>query len=226
MADGSVDREAARHVVDEERGTGCFIFTGSAYPSDDITRHSGAGRVRRVRLCTMSLAESGESTAAVSLAALLDGETCEAAAPQTTIPEIAESGCRGGWPRHLDLSTPAGLDRQEHVFAGLAQHSGSRCRRRPAVSWAATSGYLDALERVFLVEDLPAWSARLRSRATLQQAPKRHFVDPSLAAAVIGVNPDRLLDGLETWACSLSRWWSRPACLCSRLQGRRLSLSH
>ena len=68
----------------------------------------------------------------------------------------------------------------------------------PPLSCSATDGYLDALERIFLVEDLPAWSARLRSRATLQQSPKRNFVDPSLAVAAMGATPTRLLDDLET----------------------------
>ena len=53
--------EAARHVVDEGSETGCFILTGSAQPPDDITRHSGAGRVRRVRMRPMSLAENPAS---------------------------------------------------------------------------------------------------------------------------------------------------------------------
>lgn len=53
--------------------------------------------------------------------------------------------------------------------------------------------YLDALDRIFVVEDLPAWSVRLRSRATLRKAPKRHFVDPSLAASMLGASPKRLL---------------------------------
>ena len=224
--------ESARHVVDESRDTGCFILTGSARPHDDITRHSGAGRVRRVRMRTMSLAESGESTAAVSLAALLDGQACEAAAPKATIPELAEVVCRGGWPRNLgrsaavarellesyldemarvDLPAASGTrhnpSRVRRLLASIARNTSSTASLRtlardvagdPPLSWSATAAYLDALERVFLVEDLPAWSARLRSRATLQQSPKRNFVDPSLAAAVIGATPNRLLDDLET----------------------------
>ena len=87
--------EAARHVVDEGRDSGCFILTGSVRPHDDITLHSGAGRVRRVRMRTMSLTESGESTAAVSLAALLDGDACDATAPQATIPDLIDAGERG-----------------------------------------------------------------------------------------------------------------------------------
>src|SRR5699024_269 len=39
---------AVRHEVDERSGKGHFILTGSATPADDITRHSGAGRFRRI----------------------------------------------------------------------------------------------------------------------------------------------------------------------------------
>ncbi|MBU3994525.1 MAG: DUF4143 domain-containing protein, partial [Actinobacteria bacterium] len=52
--------------------------------------------------------------------------------------------------------------------------------------------YLNALERIFIVEDQPAWSAHLRSSATLRKEPKRHFVDSSLAAAALGIGPDQL----------------------------------
>ena len=52
--------------------------------------------------------------------------------------------------------------------------------------------YLAALERVYVVEDLPAWAVHLRSRARLRRSPKRHLVDPSLAAAALGAGPERL----------------------------------
>lgn len=224
--------DAARHVVDEGREAGCFILTGSAQPPDDITRHSGAGRVRRVRMRPMSLAECGQSDACVSLGDLLDGGSCDAPAPPITIPEIAEIVCRGGWPRNLGRSAAAAAELLEGYLDEMARvdlpaaagtrHNPARVRRLlvslgrntsstaslstlardvagdPPLSWSATANYLDALERVFLVEDLHAWSARLRSRATLQQSPKRHFADPSLAAAVLGATPQRLLDDPET----------------------------
>ena len=60
------------------------------------------------------------------------------------------------------------------------------------------SAYLDALERVFVVEDQPAWSVRLRARASLRRAPKRHFVDPSLAASLLRASPERLLGDPQT----------------------------
>ena len=224
--------DAARHVVDEGRDDGCFIFTGSAQPRDEVTRHSGAGRVRRVRMRPMALSESGESDGTVSLGALLDGEAVEASASQVTIADMAELVCRGGWPRNLGrtvaaaqellegyLDEMARLDLPEasgtrhnparviRLIASLARNTSSAASLStlardvagdPPLSWAATANYLDALARVFLVEDLPVWPVRLRSRARLRQAPKRHFVDPSLAAAVLGATPDRLLDDLET----------------------------
>jgi len=58
--------------------------------------------------------------------------------------------------------------------------------------------YLAALSRIFVIEDLPAWSPRLRSRAILRGAPTRHFVDPSLAVAALGTTPERLLRDVET----------------------------
>ncbi|MFT4217497.1 MAG: DUF4143 domain-containing protein [Micropruina sp.] len=88
---------AVRHEVDERGTPGQFVLTGSATPADDVTRHSGAGRFRRVTLRPMALAESGESTATVSLRALLDGEKV-AGVGGPTVPELVGSMVRGGWP--------------------------------------------------------------------------------------------------------------------------------
>jgi uncharacterized protein len=57
--------------------------------------------------------------------------------------------------------------------------------------------YLDALERLMIVEDQPAWAPHLRSKYRLRTAPKRHFVDPSLAVAALRATPDRLLADLN-----------------------------
>lgn len=57
--------------------------------------------------------------------------------------------------------------------------------------------YLEVLERLMIVENQPAWSPHMRSRATLRLAPKRHFVDPSLAVAALGGSPQRLLQDLN-----------------------------
>ena len=64
---------------------------------------------------------------------------------------------------------------------------------------STVNAYLDALERVFVVENQPAWAVGLRSRATLRRAPKRHFVDPSLAASMLRASPERLLAEPKTF---------------------------
>ena len=57
--------------------------------------------------------------------------------------------------------------------------------------------YLDALDRLMVVENQPAWSPHLRSRTALRQTPVRHFVDPSLAVAALRATPARLTADLE-----------------------------
>ena len=58
------------------------------------------------------------------------------------------------------------------------------------------AGYLDALERLMVVEHQPAWSPHLRSRTALRSAPIRRFVDPSLAVAALRASPAKLVADL------------------------------
>lgn len=58
--------------------------------------------------------------------------------------------------------------------------------------------YRSAAERLMLIEDLPAWSPSLRSRARLVKTAKRYFTDPSLAAALMRVNAEGLIADLNT----------------------------
>jgi predicted AAA+ superfamily ATPase len=57
--------------------------------------------------------------------------------------------------------------------------------------------YLGVLSRLMVIEDQPAWAPHLRSKTPLRQSPKRHFVDPSLAAAALNAGPPRLVNDLE-----------------------------
>jgi predicted AAA+ superfamily ATPase len=58
--------------------------------------------------------------------------------------------------------------------------------------------YLDALRRLYVLEELPGWSPNLRSSAKLRKSPKRFLVDPSLAVAGLGATPLTLRDDLNT----------------------------
>lgn len=62
-----------------------------------------------------------------------------------------------------------------------------------SISDKTISSYLNALNRIFVVEDLPAWSPSLRSKSAIRTSAKRHFVDPSIATAVMRINPEGVL---------------------------------
>jgi len=221
----------ARHASDEGRRTGRFILTGSAVPADDITRHSGAGRIARVLMRPMSLLETGESSAEASIGSMLDAEPVRARQPEAEFADVVEALCRGGWPRLLgqtaadaqlfldnylgelcrtDVSEVDGVARDPggvaRLIASIARNVATTASfsklaaeaggDRPLNRTTATE-YLRSLERLFIVEDAPCWRTHLRSRATLRTAPKRHFVDPSLAVAALGASPERLRSDLR-----------------------------
>ena len=58
--------------------------------------------------------------------------------------------------------------------------------------------YISALKRIFVIEDLPAWSPNLRSKTAIRLTNKRHFVDPSIAVASLGIGPNDLINDLNT----------------------------
>ena len=213
-----------RRAVDDRARPGQFILTGSAVPADDVTRHTGAGRLTRLRLRPMSLFETGRSSGAVSLRGLLAGRPPRSAEADLPIRDLAEQVCVGGWPGNLQRSTDQALQANRAYLDEIRRVDVGRVdgtRRDPAkvgdlirsfarnvATYAAAStmaadlndhtadAYLTALERLMVVEDQPAWAPHLRSRSRLRGAAKRHFVDPSLAAAALRADPDRLLRDL------------------------------
>ena len=90
-----------RRAVDDRPGLGHFILTGSAIPADDTTRHTGAGRISRLRLRPMSLFELRRSTGRVSLKRLMNGEPVASGTSEQHLADVAELICVGGWPGHL-----------------------------------------------------------------------------------------------------------------------------
>ncbi len=63
---------------------------------------------------------------------------------------------------------------------------------------ATVAAYLDIFRRFFITDDLPPFSAGIRSSVRVKQAEKRHFADPSLACALLRATPEVLLGDLET----------------------------
>ncbi len=58
--------------------------------------------------------------------------------------------------------------------------------------------YLEALRKIFVVEDMPAWNPNLRSKTAIRTADTRYFVDPSIATAALGIGPADLVNDLNT----------------------------
>lgn len=66
-----------------------------------------------------------------------------------------------------------------------------------SISDKTISSYINALRKIFVVENIPAWSPSLRSKSAIRTTEKRHFVDPSLATAVMRLNPEGVLADFE-----------------------------
>lgn len=58
--------------------------------------------------------------------------------------------------------------------------------------------YLDALRKIFVIEDSEAWNPKLRSKTAIRTANTRYFIDPSIGTAVLGLGPKDLINDLNT----------------------------
>lgn len=221
-----------RRASDTAATPGQFILTGSTLPGEEAARHTGAGRISRVRMRPMTLTEAGCSTASISVAGLLAGDSVRASDSGLRLEDVVDYICRGGWPstvdsdigraqefvrdyigeaRHLDISG-AGRSRRDpnrvlRMLRSLARNVATGASLATiATDTGGSDGpldvqtvraYHDGLERLFVVEDQPAWSPRIRSRSRLRTSPRRHFVDPSIAVGVLRLGPDYLIRDLN-----------------------------
>ena len=229
--------DAVRTAVDAERGQGLFILTGSVSFDPKAVRHSGTGRISRLRMHPMSLFESGESNGAISLRALFDNPLADidGIRASLSLDELVFAACRGGWPAVLDLKTDASrLAIAKDYVANVCETDISTVdgvQRNPALARAilrsysrnlstladATSirkdviatmeslspttldSYLNALRRLFVVEDADAWSPAIRSATAVRAGKKRELADPSIAAAALGLSPAAFATDLKTF---------------------------
>ena len=68
-----------------------------------------------------------------------------------------------------------------------------------SISEKTIGSYLNALRRIFVVEDLSAWNPAIRSKTVIRTSPKRHFTDPSIATSVLRATPDSLLKDFNSF---------------------------
>jgi predicted AAA+ superfamily ATPase len=228
----SFDR--VRRAVDAGAPAGSLLLAGSASPTEPPT-HSGAGRIVRLRLRPLTLAERELDTPAVSLGQLLQSShTGGEAAPisgrtnvnlERYVHEILVSGfpgLRGLSDRLARTQLDGYIDR---IIDRDFEELGRQVRRPGTLrSWmqayaaatattasyekirdAATSGhgekparattqpYRDVLERLWILDPLPAWLPTRSRLARLAAPPKHHLADPALAARLLGIDAATLL---------------------------------
>lgn len=225
----SFDR--VRRAVDGGAPPGSFLLAGSASPKDPPT-HSGAGRIVRVRLRPMTLAERGIETPTVSLRQLLTGNRAAVSGrTQVTLEGYVEEILRSGFPGIRPLTGRllraqldgylAGIVDRDFEEAGQTVRRPQVLRRWMAAYAAATSTvasyekirdaatgdlagkpakttaqvYRDVLERLFILDPVPAWLPTSNRFAQLASPPKHHLADPALAARLLRADAAALLAG-------------------------------
>ena len=67
------------------------------------------------------------------------------------------------------------------------------------ISDETVATYLDALKKIFVIEEMPAWNPNLRSKTAIRTSNTRYFVDPSIAVAALGIGPNDLINDLKTF---------------------------
>ncbi len=177
----------------------------------------------------MSLFESGESTGEVSLASLFAGNHDVNGENHLELEDISFLLCHGGWPAALDLPDDAALyqavdyydgvvnsdinradgieknpERVKMLMRSYARNMGSQASnltiaRDISCDDETVKTYINALKRIFVVEETVAWNPNLRSKSAVRTSATRYFVDPSIAAASLGAGPDDLINDLRTF---------------------------
>ncbi|MBR4400670.1 MAG: ATP-binding protein [Synergistes sp.] len=113
-----------------------------------------------------------------------------------------------------DISRADGVSRNENrarlLMRSLARHQGTQASNAAISRDINSSGdtelsrdtvvsYINALKKIFVIEDCPAWSPNLRSKTAIRTSDTRYFVDPSIAAAALGTGPGDLMNDLKTF---------------------------
>lgn len=113
---------------------------------------------------------------------------------------------------NVEVSSIDGINRDsdkvEHVLRSYSRHISSQAtintitsdviKNFDSIDRKTVSEYINTLKKIFVIEDLKAWSPTLRSKTSIATSSTRHFVDPAIAAYFLDANPDDLINDLET----------------------------
>lgn len=98
--------DAVRHRCDKDKKKGKYILTESTTlrkkENEEKIHHSGAGRIDRMKMYSMSLYESGNSSGKASIQSLFDGTQKNISTEKTSLDDLASYIIRGGWPENIE----------------------------------------------------------------------------------------------------------------------------
>ncbi len=228
--------DAVRMEIDSRNRKGQFILTGSSTPKRKGIMHSGVGRIACLRMDTMSLYETGDSSGLISLGDICNGELEMTLTGEVSLENLAYYIVRGGWPANLAVSPEKAYlmprlymrtivkndlnrdgeeseydpHRAQLLLNSLARNESttvSDCslldditgNDREEMSRNTLLRYLDRLSRLFLFCNQKPYSPSLRSSLRVKIAEKRHFADPAMAAALLGITQQKLMKDLNTF---------------------------
>lgn len=225
-----------RFESDHRDELGLFILTGSSVPADmNEVIHSGTGRIGWLKMRTMSLWESGDSTGEVSLSELFTTPDVISGISLIDLEKIAFLSCRGGWSLAVNMDDEIALDqafdyieaiekrdismsdgvnrdpvRTHRLLRSYARHQGSQAsygtiradmiaNESDTISEDTIASYINALKKIFVIEDSEAWNPNLRSKSAIRTSDTKYFTDPSIATAALGLGPSDLINDLNTF---------------------------
>ncbi len=101
-------------------------------------------------------------------------------------------------------------ERAKRLLRSYARHQGSQAsiptiladivaNETQEISDETISSYLNALRKIFVIEDMPAWNPNIRSKTAIRTTDTRYFTDPSIACAALGLGPSDLINDLNTF---------------------------
>lgn len=226
--------DAVRFDIDKQGTEGLYILTGSTTVDEDKIEHSGAGRISRLMMRTMSLFESEDSNGSISLKELFDNPGEINGVSSKTISDVAKLVVRGGWPNSIgkkeeiarrqiagycdviaksEIKTIDGVQRDEEktkaVLRSFSRHISTQTPNSTILKDVLSNNeslhkntldaYITALKKLYIIEDLSAWSPKLRSKTTIRTSDTRHFTDPAIAAYYLGATSKDLIYDPETF---------------------------
>lgn len=86
---------------------------------------------------------------------------------------------------------------EQAPFTGIVADIAGIEGNAPSIN--TVTDYCDALKKIFVIDDVAAWSPNLRSKAAIRTTDTRYFVDPSIAVAALETNPEGLMSDLRTF---------------------------